>query len=167
MQKQKITADEVRRIFDYDHEKGCLVYKIRTGNRVVVGQVAGFFNKTLGYLMVSVNGTHYYVHRLIWLHQYGEWPEQIDHIDHNRVNNKLENIRNVTDGQNKQNKPKQANNTSGVVGVWWHAQRKKWAAEIKVNRHKKHLGLFNSIDEAAQARAFARMQMHPYGAVQC
>lgn len=41
--------------------------------------------------------------------------------------------------------------TSAFVGVYWHAQARKWAAAIKVDGRRKHLGLFGIEEEAARA----------------
>ncbi|MCM3130927.1 MULTISPECIES: AP2 domain-containing protein [unclassified Paenibacillus] len=43
-------------------------------------------------------------------------------------------------------------NTSGERGVYWHKQRKKWVATIKVDGKTTYLGCFLDIKEAALAR---------------
>ena len=59
-----------------------------------------------GYLVVYLNGKHYYKHRLIA----GQWipnPDNlgdVDHIDHNRTNNDISNLRWVSHKQNMNNK---------------------------------------------------------------
>lgn len=44
-----------------------------------------------------------------------------------------------------------SHNTSGYRGVSYRKDRKKWEAEIRNNNKHKHLGLFNTAIEAAQA----------------
>lgn len=40
---------------------------------------------------------------------------------------------------------------SGIPGVSWHKSSKKWAARVKVNGGRKHVGLFDTVDLAAAA----------------
>jgi uncharacterized CHY-type Zn-finger protein len=49
------------------------------------------------------------------------------------------------------------NNTSGVNGVYWSKQRKKWYAQITVNYRTKYVGCFENIERAhlAQLQAAA------------
>lgn len=46
-------------------------------------------------------------------------------------------------------------NTSGYRGVAWHQKRNKWVAFIIKDGKQKHLGCFNTKEEAAQARKSA------------
>jgi AP2 domain len=44
-------------------------------------------------------------------------------------------------------------NTSGAVGVYFHEKSGRWAAQIAIGRgEKKHIGLFDSVAEAAEGR---------------
>ena len=43
-------------------------------------------------------------------------------------------------------------NKSGVVGVHYHKGNVKWVAYISVTNTRKHIGYFDSIEEAVQAR---------------
>lgn len=77
---------------------------------------------------------------------------QVDHINHNTLDNRKENLRVCTCRENSQNK---RNNTSGCVGVRWHTQGKKWNARITIKGKEKSLGMFNTFEEAVQARTKA------------
>ena len=83
----------------------------------------------------------------------------VDHIDRNTSNNHLQNLRWATRSENQMNRSKQSNNTSGVTGVHWNTCKKKWFATIKIDGVKKHLGCFDSIDEAKKARITAVDEM--------
>ena len=47
------------------------------------------------------------------------------------------------------------NNTSGVRGVHWNKKASKWAVRIKTSERYLHIGYFNNIQEAAEARKLA------------
>ena len=52
------------------------------------------------------------------------------------------------------------NNTSGVKGVSWSKQKQKWEAYIKFQGKQFHLGLFDDIEEAKEAREEAEIKTH-------
>lgn len=81
-----------------------------------------------------------------------------DHIDGDRLNNTRENIRFVTPAQNMFNRGVGNNNTSGYNGVYFHNDTGKWAAEIKIDRKKKHLGLFDIKEDAIAERKKAEIK---------
>ena len=150
--RPELTAEKLRSILDYDHETGIFTRKVRTANRVKVGDAAGCPDGR-GYLQIIVCSRKYRAHRLAWLHVYGEWPEdQLDHINRNRSDNRISNLREVSNKQNGQNKSKPNNNTSGHTGVFWHKQNSKWRAQITHNQKKIHLGYFTDLEEALSAR---------------
>lgn len=90
-------------------------------------------------------------HRIIFFMSRGFMPQEIDHIDGNKTNNSIDNLRPATRSQNMHNKSMTRFNTSGVKGVHFNKDTKKWAATCKLNSKFHHLGLFPSIDDAAQA----------------
>ena len=50
-----------------------------------------------------------------------------------------------------QKPPFRARNKPGFKGVYYRKSRKKWRAELRVNKKQIHLGLFNTAEEAALA----------------
>lgn len=91
----------------------------------------------------------------------GEWPkDQIDHIDCNPSNNKWANLRPAKNQENASNQRAPRNNTSGVKGVSWSKQERKWVASIRVGYQRIHLGRFQNIDDAEAAYAKASEQYH-------
>lgn len=145
--------------FYYEEDSGLLRWKVRSAQRVHVGDVAGK-SKNSEYRKVRVNGKLILVHRIIWEMQCGEIPEGmcIDHIDGDTFNNKISNLRLVTHQENHKNQKKRSNNKSGYLGVTWNKQHKKWQASIRVNRKVKYIGFFNDIEEAARARKSADIE---------
>lgn len=75
-----------------------------------------------------------------------------DHINRNRLDNRRINLRNVNYSQNAFNTGLWKHNTSGIKGVFWNAQKKKWHAVLSVNKKQVHLGFFDEIEKAILAR---------------
>jgi len=100
-------------------------------------------------------------HRLAWAIHYGEWPStNVDHVNCVKDDNRICNLRLATKAENGWNTPAPRRNKSGVKGVCWSEERQKWCAMISVNNKKIALGRFDTIDEAAAARAVAAERYH-------
>ena len=149
-----ITQAELKNLFTYID--GNLIAKTNSKQRKIGDTLSSLNDK--GYLRSSVNGKSYRVHRLVFLYHHGYMPEQVDHIDGNRTNNRIENLREATSAQNNQNR--KVTSKSGIKGVVWHKQSKKWVASICLNRKSIHLGSFLSIEEAALVANRARQLAH-------
>ncbi len=139
---------DISRLISYDPETGYLHWKVRRGPRVA-GSEAGCSDKE-GYRVITVNGRRHYAHRIAWLLQYGEWPSnEVDHISGDRSDNRLSNLRAATRAQNRRNSA--SFGASGVKGVFWVADQKKWRASIHIDRKCRNLGVFPRIEEAVAA----------------
>lgn len=114
-----------------------------------------------GYRCGRLNRDYVMAHRIIWKLVTDIDPIQVDHIDGDRSNNRWENLRNVTASENRRNTARRSNNTSGVVGVHWNKQIKKWSAVIVLKTV--YLGAFDSFDDAVAARKAAEVEygFHP------
>ena len=123
----------------------------------MIGSTVGHISDT-GYYRVRIKDTQYAVHRLIWLWMTGNLPVQIDHIDHVRSNNVWANLREAAHTENMLNKGKYSNNKTGVTGVWYETRCRKFKAFIKTPSGNKHLGYFDTIEEATTARKAAEVQ---------
>jgi hypothetical protein len=130
-----------------------LVWKVRRGGKANAGSVAGSpspdpTNPDRVDWVVRVDGVLYYASRVIYFMAYGKDPGdvEVDHEDQNWLNNNAWNLRLDVAGDIQQvNSPMQRNNTSGVVGVVWYKEGRKWRAKVK----EKHLGYFTCKIEAA------------------
>lgn len=78
--------------------------------------------------------------------------EEIDHINHVRDDNRAVNLEKKRHSGNGKNKSKAVNNTSGATGVYWLKRHNRWRAAIRVDDVLKHLGNFDTFDEALRAR---------------
>lgn len=89
---------------------------------------------------------------------YGEGLD-VDHINHARNDNRLFNLRFVTRSENSKNQSLSSKSTTGVTGVSFLKARKKYIAQIGVNRKLIYLGMFETLEEAA-ARAEANLKFN-------
>jgi hypothetical protein len=95
------------------------------------------------------------VHRLIaqaYLPDYSE-DLQVDHIDRDKTNNRLENLRMATRSENRQN--------TDVNGFYYHKTTGKYLARIMTNGKRKHIGLYDTEEEARAAYLAAKVIHHP------
>lgn len=84
-----------------------------------------------------------------------------DHIDHNTLNNRRDNLRVATPTQNGQNRRgAQVNSATGVLGVYPYVKTGKFQAQIVVNGKTHHLGLFETVAAAKDAREAAGKRLH-------
>ena len=68
------------------------------------------------------------------------------------MNNHFSNLRYATNNENQQNSKVSKRNTSGFKGVCWNKEKRKWRATITIDGIKIHLGSFDNIEDAIQAR---------------
>jgi len=86
---------------------------------------------------------------------------EVDHINGNGLDNRKSNLRLCTNTQNQQNREKWSPKTSIFKGVFWDRDRKKWKAQITLNKKQYSLGRFDSEIEAA--RAYDREALYLFG----
>jgi hypothetical protein len=114
-------------------------------------------------LQVSGRASSIRAHRIVFALAHGHWPaDDLDHENRDRGANQIENLRDVTRGQNLQNVGLRANNTSGVKGVSWRKEKRKWRSRIDADERSLNLGDFKTFSEASDVRWAAEMVMHPF-----
>jgi hypothetical protein len=100
-----------------------------------------------GYLYV---GNHQYIHRMV-ASKYVPNPHGhrvVDHVNGNIKDNSARNLRWVSQKQNSMNRFRRHDNKSGVQGVSWDKNKRRWRAVIR-----NHLiGRFKSKDAAVKER---------------
>jgi site-specific DNA-methyltransferase (adenine-specific) len=84
---------ELHRLFDYDPDRGFLVWKPRDDQRWnsnFAGNPAGADSQ--GYVRIEISGIKYLAHRLIWKWHTGEDAPLLRHQDGNGFNNRMGNL---------------------------------------------------------------------------
>ncbi|MBR8025222.1 HNH endonuclease [Burkholderia cenocepacia] len=155
----ELTHEKLLEAIHYDPETGIFTRLKSSSHRAVIGPIKGN-PMGAGYKAVSIGSRQYYMHRLAWFYIHGEWPKhQIDHINGDRTDNRLANLRDVPHAENMQNmrKPK-AYSATGLLGV--AKFRGKFRAEIRIDGKKKHLGVFDTAEEAHAAYMSAKRAYH-------
>lgn len=170
--KRLPNAEYLHSILRYDPETGELFWKerpmglfgsLREHNRWN-GRYAG--TRALntrgtmdGYLSGRIKRSTCKAHRIIWALMTGADPLGfVDHINGVRTDNRWANLRAVTRFQNAQNVPRMRSNKSGVMGVRL-APYLRWQAYIRFEGKQRHLGYFDTFDDAVAARLKAEMDL--------
>lgn len=145
---------------DYDPDTGVFTWLVSPAIAVKAGSIAGS-KHSKGYWHIRVRGRLTYAHHLAWNTLHPEDPvlpgEEIDHINHVRDDNRAVNLEKKRHSGNGKNKSKAKNNTSGVTGVYWYKRANKWRAMIRVDDVLKHIGNFETFEEAVHARKQAEI----------
>lgn len=154
-------ATLVLELLDYDKETGLFTWR-NPANPKWLGRIAGCLKKDKGYVEIRVKGAQFKAHRLAWVVTYKKWPsDEIDHINGVRHDNRIANLRDVTKSGNICNlKGAKSNSKSGLLGVWYDRYTKRWESQIALNGKNKHLGRFNTPEEAHQAYLKAKRELH-------
>ena len=114
-----------------------------------------------GYLRVSLGGSTYGAHRVVWLLNYGCWPKTIlDHANGVKTDNRLENLRIASVAENTWNQKLRATNTSGYKNVSWDKRAKAWIVQLDYKGAHLKLGHFDHIEDAVEVATKARKDLH-------
>ena len=154
---KNIEHKELIQIIDYDSLTGLFTWGEGRPKGRLLGAIAGSIEPK-GYRQIRIKGKLYRAHRLAWFYVNMEWAEQIDHRDRVKDNNKIKNLRNVDNKRNHMNMPLRANNTSGFNGVSIFSGTNKFRAYITVENRQLSLGLFDTPEEAHEARKLADIE---------
>jgi hypothetical protein len=160
------SQDYLSECFDYCADSGVLLWTSRPREHFKTTAGWNIFNSKNAwkevkaiqnsngkkYITVHISGKSYLAHRIIWKLLHGYDPDEIDHINGNGLDNKLSNIREVDRKENCKNQKRKTTNKSGVCGVIYREDQKKWTASIRVDDKQKHIGSYIDFNEAVLAR---------------
>lgn len=146
-----ITQARLKELLHYDPETGIFTWRVtRPGRFARPGSIAGTI-KHGRYVHIVVERSGYLAHRLAFVYMTGKPPDgYVDHINCDKSDNRWTNLRMVTKQENAMNTGIARNNTSGYRGVCWSKISNKWVARGKLMGKDIHLGLFSSLEEAAE-----------------
>lgn len=155
------TQNELNRLLRYDKRTGQLFWKKRPrsmftsmnaqkGWNVRFAGREAFTTVNKGYRRGMIRPVHVYAHQAIWKMMTGIDAPELDHIDGDKLNNTWRNLRLGSGANNQKNSPKRHDNTSGHVGVVRRGAR--WIAQFGANGTTKHIGIFDTFEEAVAAR---------------
>ncbi len=134
----------------------------RANNRIQEGDIAGSLSGN-GYIVLTFRyeGSTRSVlgHRLAFYMSHGYLPKIIDHKNGNKIDNSESNLREVTSSENRMNARLRSDNASKVTGVYFRKDCNRWRAEITKDGVKKHLGLFDTKDDAIKSRLEAEKEL--------
>lgn len=158
-----ITQERLREVLSYDPDIGIFKWLIRPNHRPFPpGHIAGTLSCRDGYLRIGIDNKIYLAHRLAWLYMTGKWPTHLlDHRDGYKSNNAFSNLREATKSQNGQNQRKaNSQSSSGLIGACRYGDR--WVSGIKTNGKRKHIGVYDTAQEAHEAYIAAKRKAHEF-----
>lgn len=149
---EKLTADRLRDLLHYEPITGHFTWRVN--NSVAKpGERAGG-GHGLGYRSIGIDYKKYLEHIVAVLYMIGEWPSgDVDHKNGIKSDNSWTNLVVATKSENNHNKGLHVRSKTGFAGVYKHGN--KYRARIQLDNKTHDIGLFNSIEEAAKARAEA------------
>lgn len=155
----ELTANRLRELLSYNPETGVFVWRVWQNSRAKAGQVAG---SKSDYLRISIDYVDHLAQRLAWLYMTGEWPNGIiDHKDGNRFNNAWDNLRDTNTSINNRNRrTANSNSGTGILGVSYSKQRRKFVAQIKYGGKNRMIGRYETIEQAEAAYKDAKARYH-------
>ena len=145
------TQKRIKELLHYDEHTGMFSWKVYMGGNIFPGDKAG--SKYSNAINIGIDGKQYLAHRLSWIYVYGENPDRIvDHKNRDPYDNRLDNLRLATYRQNQYNRNLNKNSTTKVKGVTYNKRHGRYIAYININSKYIHIGTFNTIQEAKEAR---------------
>jgi hypothetical protein len=112
-----------------------------------------------GYLILKIKGKQFKAHRIVWLLNYGSFPQtELDHINRCRTDNRIENLRLSNRKQQNENKTITPNKDTGVVGIYFDRTRGLKAHYCFSFGGKTYR--FRSLDDAVSMRNSLKSNSH-------
>lgn len=154
-----ISIYAINKRFAYNKELGTFTY-ISDSRFHKIGDIVGA--STHGYIRLCFGYETYLAHRIAWLLVNGTWPKyHIDHIDGDKTNNAIRNLRDIQHVYNAQNvKSARGCSKTGLLGAWPSTSSCRFVSQIMANGTRKHIGTFDSAEDAHQAYLIEKRRLH-------
>lgn len=143
----------------FEYKEGYLYWKISPNSNVKIGNKAGSIRKD-GYWRIGIKNKAHTAHRVIFLYHHGYLPQNIDHINGIKTDNRIENLRAATTRQNQLNSKINSKNKSGIKGVCWDKQSKKWRVYLYIEGKFTDFGKYFDINVAKFVADTMRHKYH-------
>lgn len=145
-----INQEQLKAILSYEPSTGWFTNLYWRNYNSPPGKRTGTLTCGRRYRKISINKVDHYEHRLAWLYVHGIYPKEIDHINGDGLDNRIDNLRLADRSQNIGN-AHYTGGVSGIRGVYASGRDSPWLAQIQVDGRCKHLGYFDTIEEAYEA----------------
>lgn len=159
MKYKTMDIARLRGLLHYDPDTGILTWRVRPSPTVAAGAIAGKIAD--GYVVISVDDSHWQAHRLAWAITHGEWPNgEIDHINRKRTDNRLSNLRVLSRYGQALNCDRIGNRPPGTLGTVKNKRGRGWYARIQRDGKLYQLGKFDRRADAHAAYIAARDRLY-------
>lgn len=152
------------------HKKLCELLKYRGDGVFIRKKDASYSDKkgaivhgslrTDGYRHLSIERKRHFFHRIVFFYHHGYLPKYIDHINRNKSDNRIENLRAATCSLNGFNRKADTKNKSGVTGVIWRHEPRRWISFIGLGGKYVHLYCGKSKNAAIKKRKEAEKKYY-------
>lgn len=150
----KLTRERLLAVLDYVPSTGALNWKVRSSNRIQIGDRAGVV-ATNGYRYLTVDGEKVQASRLAWLYVNGVWPSgDIKFKDDDTDNCSIDNLRDVSRIEGARLRQAPTTNTTGHKGVSPY-RKGGFKASVTCNYKQINLGVFPTMEEAIEMQVAA------------
>ena len=156
-------VEVLNRWFELDRETGKLYWKERPSSKIRIGDEAGCIARLTSGLRCVIRVPSYkgmfYRYRLVWKMVHGADPisDAMDHLDQNSLNDRPENL--VDGGKSWNGRNKVITAKSGYRGVI--AMNGRWRVSYTDHGKSVYVGIYDTIEEAAEAYEKTRQSLCP------
>ncbi len=142
------TVATAKKLYDYNPESGIFTRKFQVRGSKCGRR--GDYADVGGYRGIMIGSRRMLAHIVAIAFTTGHFPESyVDHINRKKADNRIINLREVSIRQNSNNRtPKKNGLPHGVKKT----RTGTYAVSITVNYHQFHLGTYDTIEEASEAR---------------
>lgn len=144
-----ISHERLLEVLDYDPATGIFCWKIRSSNRIHIGDRAGVVSGE-GHRFITVDRQKLQASRLAWFYVRGEWPVgDLKMLNGNADDCSLTNLKPMTRIESARLRGALTTNTTGYRGVSV-AKYGKWKASVTANYKQVMLGVFDTKEKASE-----------------